>query len=341
MAAEKKENQGAEQNNEVRIDNDPDRKINFSKVNKNPWMIASLVLGIISVILLVLFLTNGTSGGMSEKKAVNKSLELIKNAYNVDLEFVSSEKDGDVYLINTNFEDSPLELQVTTDYKFLKLPGGWVRVSDIEELADLNSGESAQTDIPKTDKPEVELFVMAFCPYGVQAEQAMKPVYDLLKDKADFKIRYIVNIDGNTLADVDSLHGELEAQEDARQVCVAKYYPDKLWDYVMEIDSTCYATYTKDLATCWKKAAAKFGIDTAKIDTCSKNEAVALLKFDETNANENSVSGSPTLLINGVKYTGGRTSDAYKTGICSAFEDAPDECEEELSSETTTASGSC
>ena len=46
----------------------------------------------------------------------------------------------------------------------------------------------------------------------------------------------------------------------------------------------------------------KFGIDTAKIDTCSKSEAVALLKLDETNANENSVSGSPTILINGVKY---------------------------------------
>jgi hypothetical protein len=66
------------------------------------------------------------------------------------------------------------------------------QVIDIAETekktADAAAGDTAKTqptEVPKTDKPVVELFVMAFCPYGVQAEKAMAPVVDLLGKKAD------------------------------------------------------------------------------------------------------------------------------------------------------------
>ena len=44
--------------NEIRIDYDPDKKLDVSKmkesVKKNPWMISTLVLGVIALILLVI-----------------------------------------------------------------------------------------------------------------------------------------------------------------------------------------------------------------------------------------------------------------------------------------------
>jgi len=43
----------------------------------------------------------------------------------------------------------------------------------------------------KSDKPELKFFVMSFCPYGNQIEDVLRPVYDLLKDKADIIPHYI------------------------------------------------------------------------------------------------------------------------------------------------------
>jgi len=45
----------------------------------------------------------------------------------------------------------------------------------------------------KTDKPEVKFFIMSFCPYGNQAENGLKPVAELLGDKAVLEPWYIVS----------------------------------------------------------------------------------------------------------------------------------------------------
>lgn len=43
----------------------------------------------------------------------------------------------------------------------------------------------------KSDKPQLELFVMSFCPYGNIAENITKPVYDLIGNKTEIVLRYI------------------------------------------------------------------------------------------------------------------------------------------------------
>jgi len=45
----------------------------------------------------------------------------------------------------------------------------------------------------KSAKPEVKFFVMAFCPYGNQAEAGLEPVYQLLKDKVTWVPQYIIS----------------------------------------------------------------------------------------------------------------------------------------------------
>jgi predicted DsbA family dithiol-disulfide isomerase len=200
-------------------------------------------------------------------------------------------------------------------------------------------------EVPKTDKPTVQLFVMAFCPYGIQAEDAMKPVADLLGSKADIKVHFIANVGGTTPDTVQSLHGAPEAQEDLRQVCIMKYYDQKTyWNYLMTINANCSSKYNDATAydVCWKDAATKAGIDASKIDTCSKAaEGVNLLKADADLSNSKGVSGSPTLLINGASYNGARTPDAYKEGICNAFNTKPAECSQQLSTTGSQASGGC
>jgi len=63
--------------------------------------------------------------------------------------------------------------------------------------------EKAAAEIQKSDRPEVKLFVMSYCPYGLQAQKMYLPVYELLKDKAEMGI-YFVNY---------AMHGKKELDE--------------------------------------------------------------------------------------------------------------------------------
>jgi hypothetical protein len=209
-----------------------------------------------------------------------------------------------------------------------------------------NTGQNAQQkEVPKTDKPAVELFVMAFCPYGVQAEKAMQPVVDLLGKKADIKVRYIVSVSGTDMNAVSSLHGVIEGKEDARQLCIAKNYDQKtLWKYILGIDDNCVSVYSQGedaFNACWKKQAVAAGVNTSKVEKCYNSEAVKLINAETALDDKYSVSGSPTLVINGVQASGDRTPNGYKTSICNAFKAKPSECSKTLSSDAAAASGNC
>jgi len=43
----------------------------------------------------------------------------------------------------------------------------------------------------KTDKPQLDFYVMSFCPYGNQIETTIRPIFDLLGDKVELRPRYI------------------------------------------------------------------------------------------------------------------------------------------------------
>jgi hypothetical protein len=196
----------------------------------------------------------------------------------------------------------------------------------------------------KSARPEADLYVMSFCPYGTQAETGMGPVVDLLKSKADIRIRYITTISGTTVDSVDSLHGPAEAKEDLRQTCINTYYPDQFWSYIKTFNEQCYPSWRNATAleSCQKNTLATLSLDSAKIDTCTAGaEGITLLKADEAAATNNSATASPMLFVNGILYSGTRTPEAYKQAICNSFETVPAECSTVLSSAFTAASNSC
>jgi hypothetical protein len=195
--------------------------------------------------------------------------------------------------------------------------------------------------LAKSDKPVVELFVMAFCPFGNQAEDGMYPAYNLLKDYADIKLRYIVEYTDSTKTAFKSLHLDQELHEDIRELCVAKYNPDKLWPFVEAINKDCTA---QNADTCWTAEANKVGLDTAQIQQCQKDEGNNLLTTEYTASQKYGVQGSPTLVINGITVSSDRTPEGYKNTICSAFNDSvkPAACSQTLAgSSASTTAGSC
>lgn len=196
----------------------------------------------------------------------------------------------------------------------------------------------------KSARPSVDLYVMSFCPYGTQAETVMSPVVELLKSRVDIRVRYITTVTGTTADSVDSLHGAPEAQEDLRQVCINKYYPEKYWAYLDAFNDACYPSWqdTAALESCRKNTTATLSIDNAKIEACAQGaEGIALLRADEAASAKDGATASPMLFINGVKYSGARTPEAFKQAICNSFDTVPAECSTVLSSASASASGGC
>nr|MCK4930293.1 hypothetical protein [Nanoarchaeota archaeon] len=58
-----------------------------------------------------------------------------------------------------------------------------------------------------------------------------------------------------------------------------------------------------------------------------------LMRADKTLGDKLSVSGSPAVFIDGEKYSGGRTPEAYKQALCAAFDESPAECSTKLEGE--------
>lgn len=184
-------------------------------------------------------------------------------------------------------------------------------------------------NLPKSDKPGVELFVMSHCPYGLQMEKALIPAYELLKNKADITIRFVSY----------AMHGKSEVEENTRQYCAQQQNKDRYYTYL-----NCYAD-SGDSAGCMKTS----GLNENKINSCvnTTNKQFAIIdkyndqttwlngKYPQYPINEvlntkYGVQGSPTLVINGVQVEADRTPDGLKSVICSAFNNPPAECGQTL-----------
>lgn len=186
------------------------------------------------------------------------------------------------------------------------------------------------TNIPKNNKPKIELFVMSHCPYGTQMEKGILPVIAALGNKVDFEIKF------NDYA----MHGEKELVEQLNQYCIQKEQESKYAEYL-----TCFLK-SSDGTSCLTSA----GIDTKKMDSCvAKTDKEYKVKENfknnvdfkgsypsfniskEDNAKYN-VGGSPTLVINETEVSTSRDSASLLKTICAAFEEAPEECNTVLSS---------
>ena len=197
--------------------------------------------------------------------------------------------------------------------------------------------QQAVTQAPKTDKPKVELFVMSYCPYGLQMEKAYLPVVNLLGKKAEMEIKFVSY----------AMHGEKEIKENTRQYCIQKEQSAKFVKYL-----SCF-TGKDDYAACLKEA----GVSESQVNTCmtkADKQFGITAKFDDKASwlsgqfpiypvhqsdNDNyGVQGSPTLVINGVQVDAARSPEAVKQAICQSFNKAPSECETTLSTQSAAPS---
>lgn len=180
--------------------------------------------------------------------------------------------------------------------------------------------------IPKSDRPEVELFVMSYCPYGIQAEKAIIPVVELLGDRISFTVRFVDYV----------MHGPEEMWENLRQYCIEhRVAPDKYIAYLK-----CFVQSGE-----YRKCLLESGINEEDVNACMEElsaeyEIEKLLRsgqrfpafpLDAALNDRYGVRGSPTLVINGTVVPTPRSPEGLKNIICSAFTSPPPECNVALS----------
>lgn len=237
-------------------------------------------------------------------------------------EIMNLEEKSGVYKFEIKFEgqEEKFTSYITKDSKILFVQG-----LELEEMETPEAPEAVE--IPKTAEPKVELFVMTYCPYGLQMQKAYAPVMELLGDKADMSVKFVNYI----------MHDEVERDENTLQYCLQKEQNDKYIAYL-----TCFTAEGQESnETCLNKV----GINRTQLNNCidaANQEFDILAKYDDEASKKGSfpfyplhdelntaygVQGSPSLIINGVEASNvSRSPEAIKKAVCDAFEQAPEEC---------------
>jgi len=302
------------------------------KIRLNPWMVISIIL--VLVVLGVIFIPNPLTGkAISADEAGNTLVEFLNAKVGGGVVLDSVDDKGDIYEVNVIYQNMTIPVYITKDGKYF--------VQGIEEIVEGEDGgdvtpppgpqDQTPEEVPKTNIPIVELFVMSHCPYGTQAEKGIIPVAKLLGDKINFKIRFVYY----------AMHGETEVLEQLNQYCIQEEQNDKFIPYLEcfleEGDGeSCLTESGIDmdaLTSCTEAADEEFDI-TANLEDEESWLSGRFPKFeiDLADNEKYGIGGSPSLIINGVQSSAGRDSASYLAGICNAFSESPEECNEELSS---------
>ena len=175
-----------------------------------------------------------------------------------------------------------------------------LHIKDVDHSREpMNLEELLESRIARMGKPTLELFVMSYCPFGIQAEEKIIPIVKKFGDKIDFKLRFIAKeketISQQNITPFSSLHGYPEVAENIRQLLITIEYPDKYLDYIL-----CRG---KKLDKSWENCAAKLGIDVDKIqELFDSPEAEQLFRENIKRAAELGIRASPTILVDNHQF---------------------------------------
>lgn len=280
---------------------------------------------------------------LTKEEAAKKALNWLTGYFasrgmelNVNITSVNDTEEG-VYKLTLEISNAEGKATytsyITKDGKLL-FPQG----IDISKEVEMPEVRNKNVEMNKTEKPEVRLFIMSYCPYGLQAVKAMVPVFKLLKDKADIDVSYVIYKGYGRKEDClangtyCSMHGWYELEEDIRQLCIKQEYgKEKLWEYLDFFAHNC----SYENKQCWISALEKTGINKSRIDACVekeiKEEGKNLIAPQYLLDQKYGVSGSPTLIINGKRVSVARSPESFKEAICNAFLEPPEECNVQLS----------
>ena len=306
------------------------------------WPVISAILVILLVIMIV---ANPFSGQANTQEKIGEAEAklLAQEFVNTNLlqpgasaSVTDIDEENGVYKIQLTIQGQQYDSYMTMDGKMF-FPQAGIKMDEVAaQQPTQENTQPAAPDVPKSETPEIEMFVMSHCPFGTQIEKGMLPVVELLGDKADIQVKF-VNY---------AMHGKEEVDEQLKQYCIQQEYPEQYYAYLQcflqdSDGEACIQELGFDqttLDTCIAATDEEYGIyaDYEDKSTWSGGRFPRFAIHDEENQ-AYGVQGSPTLVVNGQKVSAQRDSESLKQIVCNAFEETPDECNTELPTTTPSA----
>lgn len=297
------------------------------------------VVGIVLSVLLIGALFSVGFMKMNRDRLVNAKTKLIPDVIkkidpSVSLKEVANLKEvSGLYVFDLKLDVQGNEQKFTS---YMSKDGqlfftGGIKVADLTKKPDVKGATQEPQkkvtcqDVKKADSPNLTAYLVSNCPFGLQMQRLMKVATAEDQDLSKyFSVKYIGSIDNGKIT---SMHGDQEAQENLRQICIREEQKDLYWPYV-----DCYMKEGKST-----ECLAQSGVNQTLLQTCvsdpQKGLAYAQKDFDA--ANKLNVSGSPTLVINDTVVSefdfGGRNVDSLKQIICCGSNAQPGFCGKTLS----------
>tara|TARA_Y100000034_G_scaffold67371_1_gene81273 strand:- start:7854 stop:8927 length:1074 start_codon:yes stop_codon:yes gene_type:complete len=287
------------------------KKIDTRKIRENPWMISTVVLGLAFVAVLLFSGGGGVTGNViSEGDAGQNLVDFINSQGAGQAEFISAERDGNLYQVVVNYNGQDVPVFVTLDGRYL--------VTDVVPLdADLlgnpgtgnSGGEPVEIEIgdaPVKGDANAPVTIVEFsdyqCPF---CAKFYTETFGLLeKNYIDTGKVKLVFMDFPL-----DFHPEAQpAAEAARCVREQKgdegYYEmhDKLFENQGLLSEENY-----------KKWARELGVDGAEFDSClDSGKFVADVQADLTYGQQLGVSGTPGFFVNGQLVSGAQPYSVFE-----------------------------
>jgi len=303
---------------------------------KNNWLPIAVV-GALVVVFLFLKFFKGDSVDLVKMKnqTIPTVVKKVVNNPNSKVEIVSAKESSGVVEFVLKVNGQQYTSYLTKDAKILFTSG--ITVDQLNKQpaagAEAETKKVTAADIKKADKPLLTAFVVANCPYGLQMQRVFKKAMAELPDLAsNLAVKYIGSVSGNKLV---SMHGDKEAEENLKQICIREEQNDKYWPYV-----GCYMQ-EGNTEGCLNTS----GVNLTQMNACvsDTNRGVKYAQADFDLANKMNVSGSPTLLVNNNQVVsefdfGGRNPNAIKDIVCASGTNKPGYCSNAISKDDVAVS---
>jgi len=323
----------------------------------NVWMIVSAVLAACLVIAVAFMLMPKGGAGITGQQVSEKLANYInENVPGTAFNITSVEDTGGIYKIGLIVGGNKFESYMSKDGSLLFPSGIPLAEAKVNASKDEVTPAEAPKEVVKSDKPVVELFVMSHCPYGTQIEKGIVPVVEALGKKIDFSIKFCDY----------AMHGEKELREELNQYCIQKEFNSDYIDYLkcfLEDGNTSRCVEKagideSELADCINATDAKYKVMAGFNDKNTWNNGLPSFGIYQNEVDKYGVGGSPTFILNGLELGGTpcgsdkdchigeacvntrtgkacslqRDAESLKKAVCSAFTEAPSECDKNLSS---------
>lgn len=305
----------------------------MDKLKKIPTSLSILIAGVLIAIAIFFVNNQGlTKGGLSATQAGDAAMKFINDTLLAQSTDKGTIKEtvaaGEIYKVSFVLMDKEQTAYITRDGKIL-LPLAYEIKT--EEAAATSPAVSKCEDVKKTDNALIEPYIVSNCPYGLQMQRVLAEIVkNAPASAANIKVRYIGSIENGKVV---SMHGDDEAKENLKQICIREEQSAKYWSYV-----SCYMQ-KGDTAGCLTST----GIDQNKLNSCvvDANKGLKYAKVDFDLSTQNKIDSSPTMMLNETLIDesgfGGRTAEAVKTALCCGFSAKPSFCSKTLTTDAAAA----